>query len=558
MTAESTSVLAAPAATNRQPRTGGEAVAEQLVRCGVDTVFGVPGVQLDYLVDGFAQREDRLRYISCRHEQGAAYMADGYARATGRAGVFSVVPGPGVLNATAALSTAYACSSPVVCLAAQIAPWAIDRNLGLLHDVTGQDVILRSVTKHCSRVEDVDQFGEAVHGAIGRALSGRPRPVALEMPDSLLKAAFSGSLTDGLPAVDRVMPDAAAVGAAAALLRDAERPVIYAGGGVVIGDASAALEALATALRAPVVTSNNGRGAISDRHPWALTSLGGRRVLPQADVVLLVGSRGLRMAGLPLVDSGARQIMINAQHEDFGAPREPVVAVHSDARLGLEALLAELQPGRSAWTDADIANTRQWCADQIAPLGELVEWVTALRRGIPDQGILVGELTQAYYLSRVAYPMYAPRTNLSPGYQGTLGYGSATAMGAKVGRPDVPVVSISGDGGFCYQLGELLTAVQYRIPVVFVVFNDGAYGNVMRTQIEDFDGRVIGTKLTNPDFAAMARSFGIDSLRVTAPADLTGALKELETTTVPVIVELPVGPFNDPAPLIREVAKRPA
>ncbi|MEO9044215.1 MAG: thiamine pyrophosphate-binding protein [Candidatus Dormibacter sp.] len=539
-----------------QPRTGGEAVAEQLVRSGVDTVFGVPGVQLDYLVDGFAQREDRLRYISCRHEQGAAYMADGYARATGRPGVFSVVPGPGVLNATAALSTAYACSSPVVCLAAQIAPWAIGRNLGLLHDVTGQDTVLRAVTKHCSRVEDVNEFPEAVHGAIGRALSGRPRPVALEMPDSLLKAPFSGSLVDVLPAVNRVTPDTAAIAAAAALLGKAEHPVIYAGGGVVVGDASAALEALSTALRAPVVTSNNGRGAISDRHPWALTSLGGRRVLPQADVVLLVGSRGLRMAGLPLVDSGAKQIMINAQEEDFGPPREPEVTVHADARLGLEALLAELPTGRSAWTENDIDATRMWCAEQIAPLGELVEWVTALRRGIADDGILVGELTQTFYLSRVAYPMYAPRTNLSPGYQGTLGYGSATAMGAKLGRPGVPVVSISGDGGFCYQLGELLTAVQYQIPVVFVVFNDGAYGNVMRTQMEDFGGRVIGTRLANPDFPAMAKSFGMDAVRLTRPHELTGTLRELRATTVPVIVEVPVGPFNDPAPLIREVPAR--
>jgi acetolactate synthase-1/2/3 large subunit len=525
---------------------------------GVDTMFGVPGVQLDFLVDGFAQRQDRLRYISCRHEQGAAYMADGYARATGRAGVFSVVPGPGVLNATAALATAYSCSSPVVCLTAQIAQWAIGRHLGLLHDVTGQDAVLRTVTKHCSRVEDVNQFGVAVHGAIARALSGRPRPVALEMPDSLLKAAFSGLLMEGPPSVERLTPEPVEIGRAAALLSNAERPVIYAGGGVVAGDASAALEALSTALRAPVVTSNNGRGAISDRHPWALTSLGGRRMLPEADVVLIVGSRGLRMAGMPLIDSGARQIMLNAQKEDFGPPREPEVTVQSDARLGLEALLAEVRAGRSAWSEEDVVATRAWCADQIAPLGELVEWVAALRRGIPDEGILVGELTQSYYLSRVAYPMYAPRTNLSPGYMGTLGYGVATAMGAKIGRPDVPVVSISGDGGFCYQLGELLTARQYQIPVVFVIFNDGAYGNVMRTQIEDFAGRVIGTQLTNPDFRAMARSFGIEALRLTSPAALAGTLEDLQNTTIPVIVELPVGPFSDPAPLIREVPARPA
>lgn len=536
--------------------TGGDAVASQLALAGVDTVFGVPGIQLDYLLDGIAKQGDRLRYVSCRHEQGAAYMADGYARATGRPGVFAVVPGPGVLNSTAALATAYACSSPVVCLAAQIAQWAINRGLGLLHDVQGQDTVLRSVTKSCTRVEDVDDFGPATHGALEAALSGRPRPVALEMPDNLLKAPFAGRLVERSVVARRVEPDGSSITEAARLLRSAARPVIYVGGGVVAADASSELAALASTLRAPVVTSNNGRGAISDRHPWALTSLGGRRALPAADLVLVVGSRGLRMGGVPVLDASVPQIMLNAELSDFGPPREPVVSIHGDARLGLLALTAELSGGSSVWSEAEITEIRSWCAAQIAKLGELAEWVRALREGIPDDGILVGELTQTYYLSRVDYPMYTPRTNLSPGYQGTLGYGIATAIGAKVGRREVPVVALSGDGGFCYQLGELLTAAQYQIPVIFTVFNDNAYGNVLRTQIEEFDGRVIGTRLTNPHFADLARSLGLDTQRVERPDQLSGTLSELRSATRPVLIEVPVGPFNDPAPLIRDVVKK--
>lgn len=196
---------------------------------------------------------------------------------------------------------------------------------------------------------------------------------------------------------------------------------------------------------------------------------------------------------------------------------------------------------------------RRWCSDQIATLGELAEYVAALRAGIADDGILVGELTQASYASRVAYPVYEPRTNITPGYQGTLGFGLPAAIGAKVARPERPVISISGDGGFTYAFQELLTAVQYQIPVIAVVFNDNAYGNVLRTQLEDFGGRTIGSRLHNPDFPTLAKAFGLPGLTADSPAALTDTLRGLTAISGPVLIEVPVGPFRDPGRLVREL-----
>ncbi|WP_079132142.1 thiamine pyrophosphate-dependent enzyme [Streptomyces nanshensis] len=535
---------------------GADAVADQLVAGGVSTVFGVPGVQLDYAVDAFARRAGSLRYLSCRHEQGAAHMADGYARAGGGTGVFAVVPGPGVLNAMTGLATAYACSSPVLCLAANLPAWAIDGGLGLLHEIRDQEEVLRSVTKRVLPVRDADGLAAAVRDGLAAARDGRPQPVAVSVPEDLLKQP-AGAFPLPVPGdVRRVAPDAGAVAEAARLLASAERPVVLCGGGVVAAGATEALGELATTLRAPVVTTSNGRGALSDRHPWTLTSLGGRDVVPRADVVLIVGSRGVRMDGTPLAP-GAETVLLNADPADLGTPHEPAVALLGDAHLGLDALTAELGRCRSAWTPGDVTAVRTRCGEQIAGIGELADWVGALRDGMADEDVLVGELTQVSYLSRVAFPVYAPRTFLSPGYQGTLGYGIPTAVGAQVARPDVRVVSVSGDGGFAYGMAELLTAVTHRVPVTFVVFDDGAFGNVLRTQVEQFDGRTLGTRLHNPDFADLGRIFGLDSSRAASPQQLTGMLKDAAAADRPTLVSVPVGTFPDPGPLVREGSHAP-
>ncbi|HEY3683915.1 MAG TPA: thiamine pyrophosphate-dependent enzyme [Streptosporangiaceae bacterium] len=536
--------------------TGGEALARQLVREGVDQLFGVPGVQLDHAVDGLAKVADRLAFRNTRHEQAASYMADGYARTTGDIGVCMVVPGPGMLNAMAGLSTAYACSSPVLCVAGQIPSTAIGRGLGVLHEVEGQSATLATVTKWSGAAHSAAEVPALVREAFRQLRTGRPRPVGIELPPDVLEARGDVTLLDPGDDAAPAVPDPGLLRRAAELLRGAERPVLYAGGGVLAGAAWVELRQLAEILQAPVVMSEHGRGALSDRHPLALTSLGGREVLPDADVVLAVGTRFLTGIGKP-VTTGGRVVLLNADAADLGDPRTPEVAVHGDARLGL-AGLRDLLDGHTAppahW---DLGAVRELCAKQIAEIEPQASYVRALRAAIPDDGILVSELTQVGYLSQLAYPVYEPRTYLTPGYQGTLGYGFATALGAKAAHPDRAVVSINGDGGFGWNLQELSTARKFGIGLVGVVFDDGAFGNVRRTQKTRFEGRVNGTDLCNPDFVKLAEAFGVRGVRAEGPDALAGAIRDGVTANEPVLIHTPVGEMPSAWHLIHDFLAKP-
>lgn len=531
--------------------TGGEALAAQLVREGVSMLFGLPGVQLDHAFEGLYGRREHIRFIGPRHEQGTTFMADGYARSRGEVGVALVVPGPGVLNAGAGLATAYACSSPVLLLAGQIPSTAIGRGLGQLHEIADQSGVLAGLTKWTARAEHPEDIPGLLQEAFRQLRSGRPRPVALEVPPDVLAARAEIGLLDAVPREGwRTAPEPSLVRQAAALLRDAQHPALYAGGGVLASGASASLARLAECLQAPVVVSDNGRGAMSDRHPLALTGLAGPKVLPDADVILAVGTRMVR-SSRPFAGDGAALILMNADPHDLGAPRSPALAIEADAKLGLEALAAEIGDlGRRSGPWCDLDAVRAACAEEIEGIQPQARFVRALRNAIPEDGILVSELTQVGYLTRVAYPVYAPRTLLLPGYQGTLGYGFPTALGVKAGSPDRPVVSITGDGGFGYGMAELATARRYNLGLVTVVFDDRAFGNVKRTQKFDFAGHLLGTDLVNPDYVRLAESFGIRGIRVDSPETLEPVLREALADGAPCLISVPVGEMPSPWPLI--------
>jgi acetolactate synthase-1/2/3 large subunit len=537
--------------------TGGDALARQLAREGIRQIFGVPGVQLDYAVDGLARLSaaEAITYWNTRHEQATSYMADGYSRSTGRVGVCMVVPGPGLLNALAGVVTAYACSSRVLCIAGQIPSNAIGHGLGLLHEIPHQSLILRTLTKWSARAERPQDVARLVHEAVRQLRSGRPRPVGLEIPPDVLQATADISLLDPVEHDEPIEPDATLVRNAAQLLSSAERPVIYAGGGAVAGDASQPLRKLAELLQCPVVMSPNGRGALDDRHPLALTWLGGRAPLAEADLVLGVGSRFLSGQEQLTFAAGARCILLNAEPGDLAEPRRPDVAILGDAALGLSALCDELSGlstgTRGPWLDLD--HVRRWAEDIQSQIEPQYGWVRALRASLPEDGILVNEFTQVGYMSQAAFPVYYPRTYISPGYQGTLGYGYPTALGARAGNPDKAVLSINGDGGFGWALPELSTARKFGIGLVSVVFNDQAYGNVRRAQAEQFGGRIFGSELLNPDFVELAESFGIRGARATTPGELEGLLREtLGANAEPVLIDVPVGVMPQPFRRLRE------
>ncbi len=525
--------------------TGGQALVASLKREGVRTVFGIPGIQLDWAFDALHGEREAIRVVHPRHEQAAAYMADGFARTTGEIGAYIVVPGPGVLNSTAALSTAYSCNSRVLCLTGQIQSDLIGVGRGVLHEVPDQLGILRHLTKWAARGMTPAEIPGIVHEAFRQLRSGRPRPVAIEVPPDVLQRTGQVRLGEPLPP-DTTAGDPDLLERAAEALGKAERPLIFSGGGVLAAGAWDALRQVAELLEAPVVMTGNGRGALDMRHPLGQNPLALAELLPNADAVLAVGTRTVHFANMPLrVPSGCPLIRIDADGSQLHRGLTPSVGIVGDAKLALEALAERIgrhnrrRPSRRDESEA----VKRGLDEELRGAHPQADFGLALREEAPDDAIYVGESTQVGYWATYGLPIYHPRSYLTSGYQGTLGYGFPTALGAQVGNPDRRVISINGDGGFQFGLQELATAVQHRIPLVTVVFDDSAFGNVRRIQELQFGGRTIASDLANPSFARVAEAFGMQGLRADGPAGLRSALRDALGHDGPTLIEVPVGPM---------------
>jgi acetolactate synthase-1/2/3 large subunit len=529
--------------------TGGQALVASLKNEGVDTLFALPGIQLDGFFHALWDERDHFRIIHPRHEQTTAYMADGYARVTGREGVAVVVPGPGLLNAAAALSTAYSCNSPVLVVAGQIRSDLIEAATGALHEIPNQLGMIRSVTKHAARAVKPEEIPGTVAEAMRQLRTGRPRPVEVEFPPDTLFASGPVEIDTPVPPRQRSAGDPDLIEQAAKLLGAAENPVIYAGGGIPRSGANAELLRLAELLQAPVIISSNGKGAISDRHYLAQSIMALNEYMPKADVVLIAGSRFSTGYG-PVYDlaPGQTVIQIDIDGEEIGRNVPVNVGIEADLKPGLELLVERIErhnrsrPSRQSELEA-FKSAAAAKVDAIEPQAGLAH---AIRAETPDEGIIVGEFTQVGYWSFLGLPIYEPNTFLTPGYQGTLGYGFTTALGAKVGKPDVPVISMNGDGGFGYSLTELSTMVQHNIPVVTIVFNDNAYGNVRRIMDEDFGGRILAADLLNPDYMQLAKAFGVTGRTATNAAELRTHIRESIKANEPTLIEVPVPVMPNP------------
>jgi acetolactate synthase-1/2/3 large subunit len=547
--AVSSTVDQSEVAATTQRMTGGDALAEMLIRNGVDTLFGLPGVQLDGLFNAFWARQDRLRIIHTRHEQATAYMADGYARVTGREGVCVVVPGPGLLNATAALSTAYACNSPVLCVTGQIKSDLIDHGRGLLHEIHDQLGMIRHITKSAERAMTPGEIPGVVSKAFAELRSGRMRPVEIEVPPDTLFAEEDVALL--APSAERTLlvPAAGRLEAAAQYLAGARNPVIYAGGGVIRGRAWDELRQLAELLQAPVVMSANGKGAVSDHSYLAQNQVGELELRPKADVVLVVGTRFLDNLSQPRPMNPETVILrIDIDPEEIERDITPTVSMVGDAKPALAALidLLEQQVGGRPSRKAELEDLKKRVNERIKSILPQADFGRAMRNALPENGVVVSEMTQLGYWSNFAMPVYEPNTYITSGYQGTLGYGFPTALGAKVGVPDAPVLSINGDGGFGFALNELATMAQHNIPAVVLVFNDSAYGNVKRIQQVDLGGREIASSLQNPDYVKLAEAFGVVGRRTETADGLQTAIEESIKANEPTLIEIPVGQMPNP------------
>lgn len=529
--------------------TGAQALVAALKQHGVTTIFGLPGLQLDYVFDALYDEQDAIRVIHTRHEQATAYMAFGYAQASGRVGTSLVVPGPGVLNTTAALSTAYACNAPVLSITGQIPSHAIGSGLGYLHEVPHQERAMASVTKWQGRINTVAEVPAVVDEAFRQLNSGRRRPVVIEIPPDITQKRDAVTPIPVSPPYPDPVPDPDALEAAARLLGAARNPAIFVGSGVF--GAEAELLALAEMLQAPVIMSEHGMGALDIRHPLAQTLQVGNDIWPTVDVAIAVGTRFFH----PIVewgrDDSVKLIRVDIDPAQSLAPWRPDVHIVADARRALTELVDRIPRHNAKRADrreefaALKAAKHKALGDILAPQRD---YTRVIRDALPEDGIICFDVTQLHFYSWWGFPVYRPRTVIQPGYQGTLGYGYPTALGAKVAFPDRKVIYVGGDGGFMFNCQELSTAMRFGIGVVAVVFNDNAFGNVRRGQKEMFGGRLISSDLANPDFGKFAESFGMRYQRVDSPQALAPALTEALAADEPAFIEVTIDAFPNPFP----------
>ncbi|HEY8093680.1 MAG TPA: thiamine pyrophosphate-dependent enzyme [Acidimicrobiales bacterium] len=525
-------------------------VIDALRRAGIDTLFCLPGVQNDDFFDRLVDARD-IRPIVTRHEQGAAYMAVGAAQATGRPAAFAVVPGPGMLNAGAALTSGYWSNARVLAVIGQIPTTAMGRGWGVLHELPDQTAVLRQVTKQAELLVDPASAAAQIQRALDGLVAGRPRPVSIEVPADRWSAPAEPTLTD--PSADRPALDLDAIERAATLLAGAERPLIVVGGGAQ--DAGEAVAALATRLQAPVTTRRMGHGVIPTAHPLFAPLPVGRDLWSEADVVLGIGSR----LEWPLirwgVDPSLTLIKIDVDPDELDRHGATTVGISGDASAAclalldaLDALGAEAGRGRADRT-ADVAERRRRFEVELSRLRPQLDHLAAIRDVLPDDGVLVEDVTQVGFAAHLGFDFRQPRTFVSSGPAGTLGAGFAMGLGAQAALPDRKVVVVAGDGGFLFTATELATAVQHGIALVTLVFDDGAYGNVRRIQQQRFGpDRTIASTLQNPDFVAFAESFGALGLRATTAEQVRPLLERAFEHDGPAVVVVDSGPMPDPWP----------
>ncbi len=528
---------------------GAEALTALLVREGVNVVFGLPGVQIMDAVDAI-NRDKNIRWISVRHEQTAAYMAYGYALTSGKIGVAMVLPGPGALNTTAAIGTAFASSAPVLLISGQIESEHLGRYRGVLHELDEQLEIFSYLTKYNARATRAEDIPVILCRALRELKTGCPRPVEIEVPFDLWakQGEMTFSSTEKAPPVP---PGTAEIEAAVSILKKAKRPMILTGRGAVKSGISAEVMLLAKKLKAPVVMTPESMGLIPDTNSFygGNSSLWLNPIFKESDAILVIGAK-LRAAGNTRfhLESDQRVIQVDCNSGELKRNSITGLEISKDTRLAMNAIIDSLgNHSSSLWQAKEIAGLRRELRkklEKVAPLQMSV--IDTIHDALGDDGIVVPDITNIGYYCDVAYPVNKLHTYIEISYFATLGYAFPTALGAKIANPDKPVVAICGDGGFAYASAELATAVQEGINVVVLIFTDNAYGTVTGIQSRQYGGRYIGNTLHNPDYVKFAEAFGAVGIRVEKLEDLGKKLKEALNANRPALLEIPVPQLDTP------------
>lgn len=524
-------------------RSGAHTLVESLIAEGVRTLFGIPGVDTLSVYDAFLDHPE-IRAINVRHEQSAVFMADGFFRASGEIGVALTSGGPGALNTMTAMNTAFNDSSAVLHVTNDNPAHVRRKGRGYFHDVSDQFGMFRPVCDFAQQAALPSEIPPAVHAAMAALRSRRPRPALVEIAGDAFKQDTDAVIPPAAE-VRRRLPDEADISRAAELIAKARRPVIWAGGGVVAGDASEQFIALAEKLGAPILSSQAGKSAVPGNHPlyvgnW-MNERPVRQLLADADLLVAVGTRfSYFPTGGWSLELPRTIVQIDLDPTEVGRNYRVGAAVVGDARAALANLAAELDRigyAKPADRAGDVAALNQMIADAVGMPVEL-DVLDQLRKALPADAMVFNDPTTIVFWARSWWKCYAPRTWFVPSGFGTLGFALPSAIGAAVARPGTPSVAIIGDAGIMFTIQDLMTAVEHRIPVIVLVFNDRGYG-VERRHQDHLYGRRSGVDLVPPDFVALARAFGARGTRVDDIKSVGAAVQSALGEAGPVVIEVP-------------------
>jgi acetolactate synthase-1/2/3 large subunit len=532
--------------------TCGELLVQLLERYGVDTVFGIPGVHTVELYRGLPATG--IRHITPRHEQGAGFMADGYTRASGKPGVCLIITGPGMTNIATAMGQALADSIPMLVISSVNRSSQLGLGEGRLHEMPNQSATIGGVSVFSHTLLRVDELPQLLARAFTVFASERPGPVHIEIPLDVITANADHLDTDifALPGPPGPAPDS--IEQACQLLSKAQRPLIAIGGGCIC--AAAELIALAELLGAPVVNTVNAKGVMPYSHPLAVGGSGScediRREFEQADVVLAVGTEfsetdyDFFFAG-PVI-SGGKLIRVDIDPRQLSRNIRADIAIQSDAKLALQALHAALSATEIANTAGEARATTLRASLRGQRDKKYEAFFSALREALPEV-IIAGDSTQPTYYAWLNYETEQPRRyfHSASGF-GTLGYAIPAAIGAKLAQPQLPVIGLIGDGASQFTIGELASAVEVGLPVIFVIWNNSGYGEIRRF-MADSDITPIGVDIFTPDFIALGRAFGCEVAAVKNLEDLKTELVTANERQLPTLIEIIQNDFVDGYPM---------
>jgi len=533
--------------------TGGQVLVSYLENEGVKTVFGMPGINVLRFYD--ALRESSIQHILVKHEQSAAFMADAYARVTGKPGICITTAGPGFTNTITGLATAYSDSVPVLLLAGDISSNLIGKKKGVLHEIDQTSLAL-PVAKRAQCVLNSTDLPKVIQQAFEDLGKGRSRPVYVGLPDDILEARGNFDLPkQGTRTRERYVADERSIEDASTLLSQSHFPVILAGGGVVSSEASPELLEVAELLSSPVVTTVMGAGSLPADHPLFLGSSRMPRaieeVLRKADVMLAVGTRfsslSMRHWSLKVPEN---LIHVDIEHEEIGKNYPTKVGVLGDAKSVLQQIAKRLRsvPGINRsnwgrlWKEVKDSAWKELVASHPTEVGVVMKIRSVLERN----AIAAADTTILSYWMQRIFPVYEPRTFLYPFGYVAMGYALPAAIASKIAFPQRQVIAVCGDGGFMVTCQDLATAVEHKLCIPILLHDNESFGILKHLQDQYFGGRHIGVDLSNPDFAKLADSFGAKALMVNSLDQIEPCLTEALQSNLPTVIDIRMS-FSPPS-----------